>query len=124
MEEESVLEITIPGTRNVEGKYTEYEVVCVTNNKSFKKRYTKVFKRYRDFYKLHSRLRCLVKVLPEFPRKRWNKMSGDVVEERMRMLPIYMKFVCDQILSDREASGKIEADIVDFIQGKDPELDG
>lgn len=119
MEEESVLEISIPGSRNVGNKYTEYEVVCITNSKSFKKCYTKIFRRYSEFHKLHCRLRCLMKTLPEFPKKRWNKLSRDVVEERMRMLTIYMRFVCDQALGGSEEMKKVEADIVNFVQGKD-----
>ncbi|CAD26603.1 SORTING NEXIN GRD19 HOMOLOG [Encephalitozoon cuniculi GB-M1] len=118
MEEKSVLEITIPGSRNVQNKYTEYEVVCVTNSRSFRKCYTKVFRRYSDFHRLHCRLKYLMKVLPEFPRKRWNKMSREVVEERVRMLTVYMRFVCDQLLRSREGVEKIEADIVAFIQGR------
>ncbi|AFN83017.1 Grd19 sorting nexin-like protein [Encephalitozoon romaleae SJ-2008] len=118
MEEERLLEITIPGSRNVQDRYTEYEVVCITNNKSFGKCYTKVFRRYRDFHMLHSRLKCFLKVLPEFPRKRWNKMDKDVIEERMRMLTVYLKFVCDEVLKGRKDMEKVEADIVAFIQGK------
>ncbi|KAG5859700.1 PX domain-containing protein [Encephalitozoon hellem] len=119
MEQERLLEITIPGTRDVEGKHTEYEVVCITNSRSFEKCYTKAFRRYSDFYKLHRRLKCLIKVLPEFPKKRWNKMSKDVIEERMRMLSVYLKFVCDQILKGGKGVEKIEADVVAFVQGKD-----
>lgn len=119
MEEEHVLEISIPATRLIKNSHTEYEIVCITNNKSFKRSYVKVFRRYRDFRKLHHKLRCFIKILPEFPRKKWNKLSKEVVEERIRMLTVYLRFVCDYIIKNEKDTEKISADVINFIQGDD-----
>lgn len=116
MEEESVLEISIPGARNVGNKYTEYEVVCITNSKDFNRCYAKVFRRYSDFHRLHTRLKCFMHVLPEFPKKRWNKLDKRVVEERTQMLTVYLRFVCDYILKGKRDAGKVSHDVMKFIQ--------
>lgn len=114
--EESVLEISIPGTRSIRNRYTEYEIVCITNNTGFGKCYSRVFRRYSDFLRLHTKLRCFVKMLPEFPKKRWNKMHRNTIDERMQMFAVYLKFVCDYILKNKKDAEKISADVVAFVQ--------
>lgn len=111
-----MLEISISGTKTVKKKHTEYEIVCITNNKSFRRCYIKVFRRYNDFHKLHSKLKCFVQVLPEFPKKRWNKLHKDVIEERVQMFTVYLRFVCDYILREKKNSDKISADVIGFMQ--------
>ena len=119
--EENVLEISIAGSRTIRDRYTEYEIVCITNSKAFGKCYTKVYRRYSDFLRLHCRLRCLVDILPEFPKKKWKKLCRNAVEERMKMLAIYMKFICDYVLHKEDNAEKIEQDVASFMKGNDTE---
>jgi sorting nexin-3/12 len=114
MEENSVLEMSIAGHRNIKDSYTEYEVVCITNDTSFDKCYMKVYRRYSDFRRLHLRLRCLTAVLPEFPRRRWGKMKEEVVGERIEMLNVYLRFVCEYV--QRSSTASFKKQLVRFIQ--------
>ena len=121
MSEGNVLEISISGTRNAKNKYAEYEVVCITNKKGFGKCYITAFRRYSDFYKLKlcNKLKCFIKVLSDFPRNKWKKLNKEVLEERMLMFMVYLRFVCDYVLKDEKDRNKVSADVVNFMQDSD-----
>jgi sorting nexin-3/12 len=112
MEDNTILEMSISGHRNVKNRYTEYELVCITNDTSFDKCYLKIYRRYSDFQRLHLRLKCLTAALPEFPKKRWGKMREEVIGERTEMLNVYLRFVCEYV----QKNGSFKRHLVKFIQ--------
>lgn len=118
MNEDNIMEISVSNFRNVNEKYTEYEIICITNIKHFKKCYIKAYRRYSDFHKFHKKIKTFISVLPEFPKKKWNKMKSNVIQERMEMLNIYLKYVCEYINKNKEVSDKYFHEVINFIQNE------
>ncbi|CDK28549.1 unnamed protein product [Kuraishia capsulata CBS 1993] len=89
-EPENFLEIAVinPITHGTgSGMYTDYEIVCKTNIPAFKKKSSRVRRRYSDFDSFRKTLELEVRrvVIPKLPEKSFlttNKFNDQFIEDR------------------------------------------
>lgn len=84
--------------------YTDYEIVCRTNIPAFKKKFSKVRRRYSDFYSFRSILENETSrvVIPKLPDKSIfsysNRFSPEFIEERRHGLEHFINVVASHPL--------------------------
>ncbi|ORD94750.1 hypothetical protein ECANGB1_61 [Enterospora canceri] len=111
------VEISIPLYVNTR-RYTEYQIVVVAENSSIKNDCFFIYRRYREFRKLHRILEKEIMYLPEFPAKKfWNK-SSKVMEERRNKFNLYLKYVGSYILRNGYEYSTSGQEFFRFIQYK------
>ncbi|CAO3642260.1 unnamed protein product [Mucor hiemalis] len=103
------------------GMYTDYEIVCRTNNPLFLSQESTVRRRYSRFESLKFKLEendYEIKV-PNLPGKVFkNRFSHQVIEKRRQGLERFLNILCnniDLIQDYEEAKARM---IIRFIQGK------
>ena len=92
MESENIIEAYITSTMTIKN-YTAYEITIVTNIKNLNNHYS-ITKRYSDFYKMHCIIKNEIFELPIFPKKVFNKIKNEIIQERACKLNFYIKYLC------------------------------
>jgi hypothetical protein len=98
---EKVYEIVVPSyTTDRRKRCTVYEIVFLSNIGGFKSSYSRIHRRYSEFYRLNSILLKFITTLPEFPRKVYYSNSERVKEERKMKFETYLKHIVELLAHD------------------------
>lgn len=100
------IEVTNPITHGNKSSnmYTDYEIICKTNIPAFKKKFSKVRRRYSDFYALKQILenessRVIIPKLPDKSIFSYNqRFSSEFIEERRQGLEHFINIVASHPL--------------------------
>lgn len=106
-----VLELYIPKVKN--NKKIYYEIILITNIKEYKKCYSKVYRRYSDFYKLNQRIKNIMKL--DFPKKKFFN-TQDVINERKTKFKIYLNKIIETIDKNNLYMDDWVKDVMSFLQ--------
>lgn len=110
---EEIVEAYISSTKCVDRKYTLYELIVVTNIDKMKN-YQIIYKRYSDFLRLNKSISKKIKELPVFPCKVFNKLSNEVINERVNRFNFYIKYLC-MLVTKKEVDEESRNIILNFL---------
>lgn len=109
-----ILEISIPTHKKL-NNITHYEVLCITNLQEYKKCYSRVFRRYKQFRHLYKVLSGKI-VQPEFPKKRFFNYKEEVIKERIAMFSVWLRYIA-KLVDDNNCYGDEWAkEVLRFLQ--------
>jgi sorting nexin-3/12 len=109
-----LLETSITKTFSKNSKYTLYEINCITNLPTKKSCFSKIYKRYSEFLGFHNKIKKIVKDVPPFPKKKYDKMNHETISLRKIMFDNYLRYFC-LMVSSESVSKECKEILVKFL---------